>query len=775
MATLDRRRQSTEDTHSDHNRYYAEQQPAVSNRGGRERQEPVDGYGEKYRSSGQKDEARVMETISKLYMAEQRKEQNVARLRKEQEMKISRELKDKPEINTSYKMAKPRVPLHRRSSTDRFERLAQIRREEEERKIRDLESECTFNPKRSTSRKRAQESMYATEGGQPSNTAAEQATPEKPDPLQTVENLLRWKESRDKNLMKLATSGKYDTVYSFKPEINQRSQQMAERKRGPKENQIYDRLIGLKEKRDKQIFDKLEEERKHMFNPRINALSKRLAARSEERRADPDKYLAIEKITETNTVEYFKTKEKHGKHHLKERASPNSKVKDSKSKSKGRKSASKDRKRSKEKEKPPLPKNPLYASVKSKFMDPTLSSQDKANSRPVSSRLHQSEKKPTVHEIDELDNYNSNRKKPNTSSKNTIQKSPNNDGSRGSASRSNSKSASRPPFKSSGAALSPRQRNKPLNQSNEHFNNSSRSQSSQKQRTQNNSQSPPNYSSKHSRQPTVVTVNAQTTPSASGNQNQVPTVGHHQNRPSEHDNSKGVIPHQNAQQLYHSGTGSPDSYGQGQKRPSLAEKRDDQKRMSSKPQLNSSSDEIEIMIKDDDERNHSNRPNESRRPEIPVSNVVPKQPQTNPGNHSSTAKNYHSGQSSHLPNSKTNKLVESLQQMNRDHKSILQGGNVNHGDHNQKLKSSNSGKNNRSDLADNQSPDIKNYPASNKWNHPEMSPDMEGKMFETLPNYSNSKNDSNKSHTELNSMNDVVKRKLKKLQIKEVFTNLYFD
>lgn len=197
--------------------------------------------------------------------------------------------------------------------------------------------------------------------------------------------------------------------------------------------------------------------------------------------------------------------------------------------------------------------------------------------------------------------------------------------------------------------------------------------------------------------------------------------------------------------------------------------------MSSKPQLNSSSDEIEIMIKDDDERNHSNRPNESRRPEIPVSNVVPKQPQTNPGNHSSTAKNYHSGQSSHLPNSKTNKLVESLQQINRDHKSILQGGNANQGDHNQKLKSSNSGKNNRSDLAGNQSPDIKNYPASNKWNHPEMSPDMEGKMFETLPNYSNSKNDSNKSHTELNSMNDVVKRKLKKLQIKEVFTNLYFD
>lgn len=145
-----------------------------------------------------------LDTVERLYMAEQRKESKVGRLRFEKELKEKEELKDKPEINSHYRYSRSRTPVHMRPLADqkeKFESAAKLRRKLEGERAEREARECTFAP---------QVRVEATPRSQ----------------LQIVEDLLRWKRERDLHLMHTVSSGVYEKDLTFRPRINSKSVQL---------------------------------------------------------------------------------------------------------------------------------------------------------------------------------------------------------------------------------------------------------------------------------------------------------------------------------------------------------------------------------------------------------------------------------------------------------------------------------------------------------------------------------------------------------------------
>lgn len=197
-----------------------------------------------------------METIGKLYQADKKKENVITKLRHEKELKECQELKEKPDINTNYKLTRSRTPVHLRTNdelSEKFDEILRMKRDLEEKKQREVEFECTFNPR--------------TSNMEPLS-----------DPMYTVEKLLKWKQEKDLETIKRVALEANKEDETFHPKINAKSRQLA-RNRRRSEEAIHERLVHLKEKRDRAIEDIVIEEQKKLFNPNINKNSMKILER----------------------------------------------------------------------------------------------------------------------------------------------------------------------------------------------------------------------------------------------------------------------------------------------------------------------------------------------------------------------------------------------------------------------------------------------------------------------------------------------------------------
>ena len=149
--------------------------------------------------------------------------------------------------------------------------LAKLNKEKIEKQIQLVQSECTFKP---------QISQHPGVQGHK-------------DPMKTVEDLLQWKKDRDLQIMNKRTSGEFDPPATFKPDLNKMSKIIAgERHRTP--DAMYERLVGLQNKRDQEVLNILDTEHKEMFKPLINK-------RNRSKSGDVKR-----KIAETDSVDFFK-------------------------------------------------------------------------------------------------------------------------------------------------------------------------------------------------------------------------------------------------------------------------------------------------------------------------------------------------------------------------------------------------------------------------------------------------------------------------------------
>lgn len=235
-----------------------------------------------------KDEKAVMETIGKLYQAEQKKENVITKLRHEKELKECQELKEKPDINHNYKLTRSRTPVHLRTNeelSEKFDEILRMKRDLEEKKQREVESECTFNPR--------------TSNMEPLS-----------DPMHTVEKLLKWKQEKDLETIKRVALEANKEDETFHPKINPKSRQLA-RNRRRSEEAIHERLVHLKEKRDRAIEDIVIEEQKKLFNPNINKNSMKILERKKKILEGDGTEVVRQKflVEETDNAKYLRSEQ----------------------------------------------------------------------------------------------------------------------------------------------------------------------------------------------------------------------------------------------------------------------------------------------------------------------------------------------------------------------------------------------------------------------------------------------------------------------------------
>lgn len=80
-------------------------------------------------------------------LSKHEKEARVAHLRKKKALEEINSLRDKPEINSDYKLKNPRVPLtERKNYESNFDEEMEHRRNIDPSRFTDKLEECTFNP-----------------------------------------------------------------------------------------------------------------------------------------------------------------------------------------------------------------------------------------------------------------------------------------------------------------------------------------------------------------------------------------------------------------------------------------------------------------------------------------------------------------------------------------------------------------------------------------------------------------------------------------------------
>jgi hypothetical protein len=235
-----------------------------------------------------RDEKTVMDTIGKLYQAEQKKENQITKLRHEKELRECQELKEKPDINHNYKLTRSRTPVHLRTNeelNDKFDEILRMKRGLEEKKQREVESECTFNPR--------------TSNMEPLS-----------NPMQTVEKLLKWKQEKHLETIKKVTLEANKEDETFHPKINPKSRKIAGARRRSEEA-LHDRLVHLKEKRDRAIEDIVLEEQKKLFNPTINKNSMKILERKRKILEGDGTELVRQKflVEETDNAKYLRSEQ----------------------------------------------------------------------------------------------------------------------------------------------------------------------------------------------------------------------------------------------------------------------------------------------------------------------------------------------------------------------------------------------------------------------------------------------------------------------------------
>lgn len=281
-----------------------------------------------------KDEKAVMETIGKLYQAEQKKDHTITKLRHEKELRECQELKEKPDINQTYKMTRSRTPVHLRTNeelNDKFDDILRKKRDLEEKRAREIESECTFNPRTSNMEPLAK-------------------------PMQTVEKLLKWKQEKDLETIKRVTLQANKEEETFHPKINAKSRKLASHRRNSEEG-IADRLVHMKEKRDREIEDIVLEEQKRLFNPSINKNSMKILERKRKILEGDGTEVVRQKflVEETDNAKYLRSEQvkSPAKDLLRLTIQETRKIR-------------KER-REKESQPQPLKKNEQYANIKSRY------------------------------------------------------------------------------------------------------------------------------------------------------------------------------------------------------------------------------------------------------------------------------------------------------------------------------------------------------------------------------------------------------------------------
>jgi hypothetical protein len=275
-----------------------------------------------------------MDTIGKLYQAEQKKENQITKLRHEKELRECQELKEKPDINHNYKLTRSRTPVHLRTNdelNEKFDEILRMKRDLEEKKQREVESECTFNPR--------------TSNVEPLN-----------NPMHTVEKLLKWKQEKDLETIKKVTLEANNEDETFHPKINPKSRKLAGARRRSEEA-LHDRLVHLKEKRDRAIEDIVLEEQKKLFNPTINKNSMKILERKRKILEGDGTEIVRQKflVEETDNAKYLRSEpvKSPAKDLLRLTIQDTRKLR-------------KER-REKEREPQPLKKNEEYANIKSRY------------------------------------------------------------------------------------------------------------------------------------------------------------------------------------------------------------------------------------------------------------------------------------------------------------------------------------------------------------------------------------------------------------------------
>lgn len=229
-----------------------------------------------------------METIGKLYQAEQKKGNTITKLRHEKELRECQELKEKPDINQNYKLTRSRTPVHLRTNeelNDKFDDILRKKRDLEEKRAREVESECTFNPRTSHMEPLAK-------------------------PMETVEKLLKWKQEKDLETIKRVALEANNEEETFHPKINPKSRKLASHRRNSEEA-IADRLVHLKEKRDRQVEEIVLEEQKKLFNPSINKNSMKILERKRKILEGDGTEIVRQKflVEETDNAKYLRSEQ----------------------------------------------------------------------------------------------------------------------------------------------------------------------------------------------------------------------------------------------------------------------------------------------------------------------------------------------------------------------------------------------------------------------------------------------------------------------------------
>lgn len=299
-----------------------------------------------------KTEKDVLNTITKLYKSEQKKDYQLVKLRHEKESKELKEIREVPQINKNYQFKTyEHVPIHLRKNEDQFEDIIRLQRQKKEKELKEIQNECTFTPTIPKSSKLADDEGEASR---------------RKDPMDTVNKLLKWKEEKELNNLKKVSSNVFgDSETTFKPAIGIRSQKLALGRRRSMDLPIHERLLELKDKRDEDIMARQEEEVKNYFSPKINKNSiKILQNKNSEGIITRSQKL---KFQETDMVDYYKTEDV--------RTSHKDYITENKVHAKDAKKASK------KLEKPHLKKNHMYDNIKSKYKGDQSSNGQKKKQR----------------------------------------------------------------------------------------------------------------------------------------------------------------------------------------------------------------------------------------------------------------------------------------------------------------------------------------------------------------------------------------------------------
>lgn len=198
----------------------------------------------------------VPRVVKRLAEKAQLKEENLSKMRQEQERIRIKELTHKPEISEYDYISLNRVPLHKRNyNTFAEKRNEEFKRNTMLREIQESES-CTFAP---NINKRKMDTLRA----------------------KTPTELIDWKKEKD-NTLALLRMEKADIQgheCTFQPKINEKSKRMVARHNGGDG-------IPLRRTKNQFIEEYLKKEREELFKPKINVSSKKIIRGGYEKPAE---------------------------------------------------------------------------------------------------------------------------------------------------------------------------------------------------------------------------------------------------------------------------------------------------------------------------------------------------------------------------------------------------------------------------------------------------------------------------------------------------------